>query len=125
MDGEVKDGSSGVKAVGSGFGRAPASANLRPQVSYETVATAHVSNWLKNFVKARCSPKAVHCSTCGTGTLRVEDFVKATCVNEAGERYPDSWTIYECEACGERTKVYRDGRVENPSDVDGATGGPT
>lgn len=52
------------------------------------------------------------CSQCCEGRLEMKDFVRANCVDETGNRYPDSWTYYECDRCGFRTKEFEDGRTE-------------
>ena len=44
--------------------------------------------------------------------------IRATCVDDHGRRYPDSWTYYECESCGARSKWYIGGRVEEPSEAE-------
>ena len=55
------------------------------------------------------------CSHCG-GNLKTRNWIRATCVDAQGERYPDSWTYESCDRCGGRSKRYLDGRVEVPSD---------
>src|SRR5260221_6881346 len=61
---------------------------------------------------ARARPK---CSQCG-GVLLMRNWIRATCVDEHGRRYPDSWVLESCEGCGARTKRHLDGRIEVPSD---------
>jgi hypothetical protein len=36
--------------------------------------------------------------------------------DDAGRRYPDSWTYSECDRCAAREKRYLDGRVAVPTD---------
>ncbi|GMV27854.1 MAG: hypothetical protein AMXMBFR58_38850 [Phycisphaerae bacterium] len=55
------------------------------------------------------------CRSCGDGRLQSRNWIRATMVNDAGERHPDSWTYYECDRCGARSKVFLDGRVEVPT----------
>ncbi|GMU39130.1 MAG: hypothetical protein AMXMBFR22_33210 [Phycisphaerae bacterium] len=47
--------------------------------------------------------------------MQSRNWIRATMVNDAGERHPDSWTYYECDRCGARSKVFLDGRVEVPT----------
>jgi len=56
------------------------------------------------------------CARCGERALRTRSWIRATCVDERGQRYPDSWTYQSCDSCGARTKKYVDGRVEVPSE---------
>lgn len=56
-----------------------------------------------------------HCPECGGGLL-VRNWIRATRVDEQGDRHPDSWTYESCEACGFRAKRHLDGRVEAPSE---------
>lgn len=58
------------------------------------------------------------CRGCGERALLARNRLLATCVDERGKRYPDSWTYYECAACGDRSKHYLDGRIEDPSDAE-------
>lgn len=86
---------------------------LGPRGIIGGVAGLLLARWAR---RALLGSNDERCAACGTGTLRVHDWVRATCVDESGQRYPDSWTYYECEGCGARTKEYLDGRVETPSD---------
>ena len=57
----------------------------------------------------------MQCPECG-GNLNVRNWIRATCVDEQGHRYPDSWTYESCEGCAFRAKRHVDGRVEVPSE---------
>ncbi len=48
----------------------------------------------------------------------MRNWIRATCVDDHGRRYPDSWTYYECVSCGARSKWYVDGRIEEPSEAE-------
>jgi hypothetical protein len=56
------------------------------------------------------------CSRCHERALRTRNWIRATLVNDRGERYPDSWSYESCDACGARTKRYHNGRTETPSE---------
>jgi hypothetical protein len=71
-----------------------------------------VTGILERLLRAFREP----CSKCGERELRARNWIRATCVDERGRRYPDSWTYYSCDACGDRSKRYVDGRVEAPTD---------
>lgn len=43
------------------------------------------------------------CPSCGKRRLRCAQFVKATVLID-GQRAPDAWGLYECEACGARLR---------------------
>ena len=51
------------------------------------------------------------CPRCPDGRLKNRNWIRATCVNETGQRYPDSWTYYECDRCDARLKVFINGRI--------------
>jgi predicted nucleic acid-binding Zn-ribbon protein len=56
------------------------------------------------------------CTRCGEGRLKTKNWIRATCVDNNGNRYPDSWTYYECDKCGCRLKIFRNKKVEEPTD---------
>lgn len=56
------------------------------------------------------------CPACGVRALRMRNWIRATCVDDQGRRYADSWTYDSCDACHVRLKRYIDGRVETPSE---------
>lgn len=58
------------------------------------------------------------CTACPEGRLQSRNWIRATCVDDNGQRYPDSWTYYECDRCGDRSKRFLDGRIEVPSPVE-------
>ncbi len=58
------------------------------------------------------------CTACPEGRLQSRNWIRATCVDDNGQRYPDSWTYYECDRCGDRSKHFLDGRIEVPSPVE-------
>lgn len=39
-------------------------------------------------------------------------------MNEAGQRYPDSWTYYKCDRCNVRLKIFHGGKIEDPTEAD-------
>jgi hypothetical protein len=56
------------------------------------------------------------CPKCDERALRGRNWVKATCVDEAGRRYADSYTYYFCESCNARLRIHIGGKVEEPSE---------
>ena len=56
------------------------------------------------------------CPACSAPALRTRNWIRATCVDAQGQRYPDSWTYESCDVCGQRFKRYANGTVELPSD---------
>jgi hypothetical protein len=56
------------------------------------------------------------CRTCAEGRLKTLNWIRATCVDEQGRRYPDSWTYRECDRCGARVKVFFNGTVAVPTE---------
>ncbi len=64
--------------------------------------------WLKKLFLKRCEQ-------CGKRAVANRSFVRATRVDEAGERYPAAWTYDECGHCHQRTKRFLDGGVETPT----------
>jgi len=66
------------------------------------------------YLARRCFPR--RCPRCGKRSLRTRNWIRATCVDKTGRRYPDSWAYYSCGTCGARLKVFRNGKTETPSD---------
>lgn len=58
------------------------------------------------------------CARCGEHALTMRNWIRATCVDDHGHRYPDSWTYYECASCGARSKWYINGRIEEASEAE-------
>ncbi len=56
------------------------------------------------------------CPSCATASLRTRNWIRATCVDAEGRRYPDSWTLESCDSCGARLERHLDGRVETLSE---------
>lgn len=56
------------------------------------------------------------CETCGERALRQRNFIRATCVDAEGERYPDALSYPSCDSCGAHAKRFHDGRVVVPSE---------
>ena len=55
------------------------------------------------------------CPSCGKRALRTRNWLRATCVDELGRGYPDSWAYESCDSCGSRFKRYAAGRIEAAS----------
>jgi hypothetical protein len=66
------------------------------------------------------SPFRKRCPRCGERAVRMRNWIRATCVDEQGKRYPDAWAYCCCDACGDRTKRFMDGRVVTPSEKEWA-----
>jgi hypothetical protein len=56
------------------------------------------------------------CPKCSDGRLRTTNWLRITCVNKEGWRYPDSWTYYRCDRCKCRLKIFINGKTEDPSE---------
>ena len=61
-------------------------------------------------------PSRKKCPSCKDGQLEAKNILRATLVDDQGQRYPDSWSYYLCEACDAKLKIYINGRVEMPTD---------
>lgn len=55
------------------------------------------------------------CPQCQQRGLRARNWIRATCVDAEGRRYPDSWTYFSCDACGARLRWHLGGRVSTPT----------
>jgi hypothetical protein len=56
------------------------------------------------------------CPGCGERALRDRGGFMATCVDDAGRPYRDSYTHYSCDSCAARWRIHLDGRTEAPSE---------
>lgn len=55
------------------------------------------------------------CPKCPDGRLNIKNWIRATCTDGNGRRYPDSWSYYECEQCQAKLKIFIGGEVAKPS----------
>lgn len=53
------------------------------------------------------------CPQCSLGRLEWVDFIRATCVDDQGKRYPDSWTYFKCDRCEAKLKIFSNGKIED------------
>ena len=72
----------------------------------------------KRFLERITASFRTPCPSCGARTLRMRNWIRATCVDDQGRRYPDSWTYESCETCQSRFKRYIRGRIETPSEAE-------
>ena len=80
---------------------------LSPAILY---AVALVMMMIKmRFFKDKC-PK------CQQRGLVQINAILATCVDEKGMRYPNSWEFCKCDSCNAKLKIFHDGRIEEPTD---------
>lgn len=52
------------------------------------------------------------CPECGQGKFERKEFIRATCVDEHGQSYPDHWSYRLCTSCGARLKLRSNGILE-------------
>ena len=55
------------------------------------------------------------CPKCSNGRLKNVDFIRATTVDQEGQRSPDSWGYYRCDTCESKMKINADGTFESPT----------
>ena len=55
-------------------------------------------------------------SRCSDGRLRMVNYIRATCVDENGIRFPNAWGYYVCDRCGFRIKKFINGEIEDVSE---------
>lgn len=60
------------------------------------------------------------CLKCGKRALRGRNWFKATCVDETGRRYADSYTYYSCDSCSARLRIHIGGKTVEPSEEEWA-----
>jgi len=70
--------------------------------------------WLENILRRFRR----RCPSCNSPTLRNRNWIKATCQNDKGERYPDSWAYESCDTCNARFKRFLNGKIVTPSQVE-------
>jgi hypothetical protein len=73
---------------------------------------AYALAWLLGVVP----PSPRQCPKCGVRALRSRNSIRATCVDEAGRRYPAFYEYHSCESYGARLKIHDDGRTEDPTE---------
>ena len=74
-------------------------------------------NWICADVKISQAPDT--CTKC-SGHLHRVNRVRATCVNEQGQRYPSNWTYYACAKCDSKFKIFLNGKVETVTEKEWA-----
>ena len=60
------------------------------------------------------------CPECGQNALQKKDFIRASCVDEHGQAYPDHWSYHLCTSCGSKLKLRSNGSFEVTSEEEWA-----
>jgi transcription elongation factor Elf1 len=62
------------------------------------------------------SRKKEECHFCDSNELVFVTFIRATCVNEFGIRYPDAWKVFQCKNCGVKFRQFLNGNIAQLSE---------